>query len=213
MMPIKIECGCGQRYAFEIEPVNGQMPTPIACPACGTDGTSAANEIIAQQWTPLPVATLAAKPPPLPSAPAVRVTVPTAPSSPAPARRLPGQVSREQAEHEAKAKIIWGDSEQEVIGHLRINGFTIEEAQEIVRAAIKDRAATVRADGIRKIFKGIGLMCVPVVALITMASIGVILISILALAVMTGLYGLWLLANGILMALAPKSEKGDINDK
>jgi hypothetical protein len=108
---------------------------------------------------------------------------------------------------------MWGDSEQEVIGHLRVNGFTIEEAQEIARAAFKERAAAVRAEGIRKIFKGIGMMCVPVVALITMASIGVILISVMAIACMTGLYGLWTFANGVLMALAPKSEKGDINDK
>lgn len=48
MIPIKIQCSCGQRYAFDIEPVNGRMPAPVACPVCGADGTVAANEIIAQ---------------------------------------------------------------------------------------------------------------------------------------------------------------------
>ena len=48
MMPIKVLCGCGQKYAFDIEPVNGRMPMPVACPVCGADGTAAANEIIAQ---------------------------------------------------------------------------------------------------------------------------------------------------------------------
>jgi hypothetical protein len=47
MMPIKIQCGCGQRYAFDIEPVCGRMPGRIACPVCGMDGTRVANEIIA----------------------------------------------------------------------------------------------------------------------------------------------------------------------
>lgn len=47
MMPVKIQCGCGQRYAFEIEPVCGRMPDRVACPVCGADGTSAANEHIA----------------------------------------------------------------------------------------------------------------------------------------------------------------------
>lgn len=47
MMPIKIQCGCGQRYAFEVEPVCGRMPDAIICPVCGADGTSAANEAIA----------------------------------------------------------------------------------------------------------------------------------------------------------------------
>ncbi|HYG35966.1 MAG TPA: hypothetical protein VEC99_14345, partial [Clostridia bacterium] len=48
MIPIKIQCPCGQRYSFDVEPANGRMATPIACPSCGADGTAAANEIIAQ---------------------------------------------------------------------------------------------------------------------------------------------------------------------
>lgn len=48
-MNIKIECACGQRYAFDVEPVNGQLPSPVACPVCGADGTAAGNESIAQQ--------------------------------------------------------------------------------------------------------------------------------------------------------------------
>jgi hypothetical protein len=47
MMPVKIQCSCGQRYAFDIEPVCGRMTSRVACPVCGTDGTSAANEVIA----------------------------------------------------------------------------------------------------------------------------------------------------------------------
>jgi len=47
MIPIKIQCGCGQRYAFDIEPFCGRMPFSVACPVCGADGTSAANEVIA----------------------------------------------------------------------------------------------------------------------------------------------------------------------
>ena len=47
MIPIKIQCGCGQRYAFDIEPVCGRMPGKVSCPVCGLDGTRVANEIIA----------------------------------------------------------------------------------------------------------------------------------------------------------------------
>ena len=47
MMPVKIQCGCGQRYAFDIEPFCGRMPFPVACPVCGADGTGAADEVIA----------------------------------------------------------------------------------------------------------------------------------------------------------------------
>lgn len=52
MMPIKISCVCGQHYSFDVEPVGGCMPSPVACPACGADGTAAANEIIAQSLSP-----------------------------------------------------------------------------------------------------------------------------------------------------------------
>jgi hypothetical protein len=49
MIPVKIQCGCGQRYLFEVEPVCGRMPGKVACPVCGLDGTRVANEIIAFQ--------------------------------------------------------------------------------------------------------------------------------------------------------------------
>jgi hypothetical protein len=60
MIPVKIQCGCGQKYAFDVEPVNGQMATPVTCPVCGVDGTSVANQIISQALaaqTPPPPAT------------------------------------------------------------------------------------------------------------------------------------------------------------
>ncbi len=48
MVAIKIICGCGQKYAFDVYPLNGRMPAPVQCPVCGMDGTAAANEAIAR---------------------------------------------------------------------------------------------------------------------------------------------------------------------
>jgi tetratricopeptide (TPR) repeat protein len=45
-IPVKIFCVCGQKYAFEIEPVNGRMPFAVECPACGQDGSTQANQFI-----------------------------------------------------------------------------------------------------------------------------------------------------------------------
>jgi hypothetical protein len=45
-LPVKIICGCGQKYAFEVNPVDGRMPAPVACPVCQRDGTGEANRII-----------------------------------------------------------------------------------------------------------------------------------------------------------------------
>ena len=46
-VPVKIICGCGQKYSFDVYPLNGRMPSPVRCPVCGVDGTAVANEIIA----------------------------------------------------------------------------------------------------------------------------------------------------------------------
>ncbi len=48
MVAVKIICVCGQKYAFDVYPLNGQMPVPVQCPVCGKDGTAVANEIIAR---------------------------------------------------------------------------------------------------------------------------------------------------------------------
>src|SRR5687767_281511 len=52
-MEVKVQCGCGVRYAFDVEPVNGQLPMPIACPKCGADGTAFANMVIAEKLAAL----------------------------------------------------------------------------------------------------------------------------------------------------------------
>ena len=46
-LPVKILCACGQKYAFEVQPRDGRMPAPVACPVCKRDGTEEANRIIA----------------------------------------------------------------------------------------------------------------------------------------------------------------------
>ncbi len=48
-MTIKVQCHCGAKYSFEIEPVEGRMPYAVNCPVCNADGTESANELIAAQ--------------------------------------------------------------------------------------------------------------------------------------------------------------------
>jgi hypothetical protein len=55
MQTLKIECPCGQHYSFDVEPVNGRMPWAVNCPACGADGTVAANQLLAQSSYEPPV--------------------------------------------------------------------------------------------------------------------------------------------------------------
>ncbi|MEW6155838.1 MAG: hypothetical protein AB1813_00295 [Verrucomicrobiota bacterium] len=229
MIPIKILCGCGQKYAFDVEPVNGTMPGAVACPACGTDGTSAANAALAQALPAQPVpqvarVTAAAVRPV--AASAVQIAAPAlqvasanhAHASPAvaPPRtggRLPGQMDRNQAEFEARAKISWGDAPEEVIKFLRIQGFNHEEASSLVGDLFKERAATIRKNGMKKVFKGIALVFVPIIALIVFLAIGYFPLKIFAVTVMVGCWGLWMVIKGMIMFLAPKSEPGDVAEQ
>jgi len=71
-MEIKILCGCGTKYKFDVEPVNGRMPTKVQCPGCGADGTTDANQILAQKipYVPRPAVQLLESTPTPASAPA-----------------------------------------------------------------------------------------------------------------------------------------------
>lgn len=76
-MNLKIECACGQKIAFEVEPENGAMPCELPCPSCQADITGLANAEIRRQL-PAPVAA-----PPAP-APVARLRVNTGHAAPAP---------------------------------------------------------------------------------------------------------------------------------
>src|SRR5436190_10045987 len=95
MVEVKIVCGCGQKYKFEVEPVHGRMPAPVNCPSCGADGTAQANEFLRTNFSaptpapsaPLPVAmavpraAFANPPPSVPAAAALPPPIPIAPSA------------------------------------------------------------------------------------------------------------------------------------
>jgi len=63
-MEIKVICDCGTKFKFDVEPVDGRMPTRINCPTCGADDTAQANDLIQQQLQTMAAATSATSPPP-----------------------------------------------------------------------------------------------------------------------------------------------------
>lgn len=197
-----------------VSAAQSQSHSPIALPPIGTAK--------AQPLAPPAITPLAAveTPAPMPTASPVRLAVGATPrngaeTAPAPLRPDPrlGLVDRNQAEHEARAKAMWGDSKEQIIGYLMIQGFTLPEATEVATNLFKERTAAVRANGIRKIIIGSGMICVPIVALIIFLSIGVIPLKLFAVTIMIGLYGAYIALKGILMAVAPKSERGDVADQ
>jgi hypothetical protein len=97
MMTVKVQCGCGQRYAFDVEPIGGRMPSGVACPVCGLDGTATANQIIGQ--------TLGAQSPPVGAAAPMRIA--TAAAVPAPLA-VPAATSRTVGQPQRQPEREWG---------------------------------------------------------------------------------------------------------
>ena len=74
-MELKVVCNCGQKFAFDVEPVNGRMPLRINCPECGADRTDFANEVIRQQFGAAAIPIIIA-PAPMPISQPMRVAMP-----------------------------------------------------------------------------------------------------------------------------------------
>jgi hypothetical protein len=219
MIPVKIECGCGQRYAFEVEPMNGHMPTAVKCPACGADGTAAANALIAQLAPPQSAASapaptrirLSASAPSLEQA-ASPVTLAAAP--PAPDRvSHRREIERARITTEARAKIFWGDAPEEVTKFLMCQGLDHTEASDLVAGMYKERLATLRGIGLRRVLIGGGMICVPVVAFFLYMRAGYLPIKLFAVKVAVGLWGAWMFIRGAFMLLAPRLGSEDIADE
>lgn len=51
-MDVKIDCPCGTRFGFDVDPEEGHMPCAVACPGCGADGTAAADAFIRSRLNP-----------------------------------------------------------------------------------------------------------------------------------------------------------------
>ena len=119
----------------------------------------------------------------------------------------------QQVEIEARAKCFWGDSREEVIKYLMMQGIGAEEARAVAASMFQERAQTIRGMGLKKICIGVPLMIVPVVAWFSFLSMKFIPVKIFALAIMVGLYGAWLLMKGCFMFFSPHSEPGDVADK
>lgn len=108
---------------------------------------------------------------------------------------------------------MWGDPPEQIASYLMVQGYNREEAMELTTALVKERTSAVRANGIRKMIIGFCLIWVPVIALVIFLSIHFIPVKIMGAAILVGVYGAYLLLRGCLMAVAPKSEKGDVADQ
>ena len=117
-----------------------------------------------------------------------------------------------QVEAEARAKILWGDRQDEVIHFLMLRGFSSEDATEKVRTMIKERSRTIRVKGIVKTIGGTVLAGGSASAMVVMLKIGFFSPFVLGLIGLAIVGGLWILFNGLWKIIAPGAQSGDASD-
>jgi hypothetical protein len=122
----------------------------------------------------------------------------------------------ERFEAEARARIVWGDSREDVIAHLKREGATEKEAQRAYEAVKDCRADYVRAASKEGIFFGIGMLLVPVIPIVIFALLPVKpfkLMLLFAGAGVMGLIGVWKIVRGIVGLVRPQTIQGDLSDE
>lgn len=110
----------------------------------------------------------------------------------------------------ARSSFIWGEPKEAVLRMLKANGANDEEAESFLKELGKERTREIRGVGLSKIVTGIFLILLPLVSWFIFHSAKIYLPKIFGFAVAAGLYGIWKLVDGVILLVAPKSEKGDL---
>ncbi len=114
---------------------------------------------------------------------------------------------------EARAKLFWGSSPDTVLQFLKASNVDEKDARALIEAVLTERAALVWSEGVTKIWSGALLMMVPVgYFFISSVLLGFVLSNLLVAFGLVGLFGAARLANGLSMAIRPRSVSGDLSN-
>lgn len=113
---------------------------------------------------------------------------------------------------DARAKIIWGESPEKVLAFLQSKNVGDKAALELIDALLKERDASIRADGLRKIWVGAGLCAAPAAYYLVSLFVGTISLKLFSVLLLLGLVGLVRLVSGLGMVLRPRGHKGDLSN-
>ncbi|HEY1172125.1 MAG TPA: hypothetical protein VGH19_12195 [Verrucomicrobiae bacterium] len=117
----------------------------------------------------------------------------------------------ERIENEARAKMTWGESPESVMTYIQLQGVEAADALVMMDSLKKERAANVRAEGIRKICIGSAMIAAPIAYLIVSLVIGVVLMKLMAVLILLGLWGVWKVIGGCINIFAPNFGNEDLS--
>jgi predicted XRE-type DNA-binding protein len=118
---------------------------------------------------------------------------------------------RDKLVREARTKMmIGGESMEQVTAFLKVKGFNPAEAMELAFGFHKERVSVVRSNGVKKAIVRLVLMAVPVILYFVYKSAGRFSIRRSIWAYIMGVGGAYMFVSGLIMIVAPKSEKGAV---
>ena len=119
----------------------------------------------------------------------------------------------ERIENEARAKMTWGESPESVFTFLQLQGLSSAEALASMESLKQERAANMRAAGMRKIVMGSMMAVSPLVFYGICAGIGFVPFKFLMLTVAFGLWGVWKIIGGCINIFAPNFGNEDLSEE
>lgn len=114
----------------------------------------------------------------------------------------------EKLKIEARARVTWGESSDQIRSFLAENGVSDEEAETCLASLFGERRVQIREDAVRSIGHGGLKLLTPVIAYVTFHSIGFFIPRVFGAAVLVGMWGLYQIIKGVLALIFPHVEAG-----
>lgn len=111
---------------------------------------------------------------------------------------------------DARAKITWGENPEKVITFLQSKNAGDKDAFELIEELQKERAASIRADGIKKTWIGALFVLASVAYYFASMFIGYWSMKFFAALIVVGAVGLAKITSGLSMILRPRAVTTDL---
>jgi hypothetical protein len=111
---------------------------------------------------------------------------------------------------EARAEIIWGRPPNQVLELLQAKGVGDKDALALIADLLKERAASIRADGIKKTVVGSLCIVAPIIYYFFSLWLGYWSLKFFAVLIVAGVVGLAKVTSGLSMIVRPQAVTGSL---
>jgi hypothetical protein len=112
---------------------------------------------------------------------------------------------------DARAKVFWGERADKVMEFLASKGVEREVGRAFLQEVLDEKLVDTRSEGRTRIWKGAGLILIPVAYYVVVQLTGYLFVKLFAVLLVVGAYGLFVLTKGIGMATQRRESVPPLN--